>query len=71
MPVRARDQAEGDPIGVIGSLLSVERLGAAVTPFARGDTLIAVVADGQVVATQGADRRRRARVIDCAAAVHE
>ena len=24
-------------------------------PFARGDTLIAVVADGQVVATQGAD----------------
>ena len=55
MPVRARDQAEGDPIGVIGSLLSVERLGAAVTPFARGDTLIAVVADGQVVATQGAD----------------
>jgi signal transduction histidine kinase len=26
-----------------------------VLPFARGDTLIAVVADGQVVATQGAD----------------
>ena len=55
MPVRAKDQAEGEPIGVIGSLLSVERLGAAVLPFARGDTLIAVVADGQVVATQGAD----------------
>ena len=31
MPVRAKDQAEGEPIGVIGSLLSVERLGAAVT----------------------------------------
>jgi signal transduction histidine kinase len=55
MPVRTKDQAEGEPIGVIGSLLSVERLGAAVLPFARGDTLIAVVADGQVVATQGAD----------------
>ena len=55
MPVRTKDQAEGEPIGVIGSLLSVERLGAAVLPFARGDTLIAVVADGQVVATQAAD----------------
>jgi len=55
MPVRTKDQAEGEPIGVIGSLLSVERLGAAVLPFARGDTLIAVVADGQVVATQSAD----------------
>lgn len=56
MPVRARDQAEGEPIGVIGALLSVDRLGAAVlSPFARGDTLIAVIADGQVVAAQGAD----------------
>lgn len=55
MPVRANDQAEGAPIGVIGSLLSVERLGTAVLPFARGDTLIAVIADGQVVAAQGAD----------------
>ncbi len=55
MPVRAKDQAEGEPIGVIGSLLSVERLGAAVLPIARGDTLIAVVADGQIVAAQGDD----------------
>jgi signal transduction histidine kinase len=55
MPVRANDQAEGAPIGVVGSLLSVERLGTAVLPFARGDTLIAVIADGQVVAAQGAD----------------
>lgn len=55
MPVRTRDQAEGEPIGVIGSLLSVERLGAAVLPIARGDTLIAVVADGQIVAAQGDD----------------
>jgi signal transduction histidine kinase len=55
MPVRARDEAEGEPIGAVGSLLSVERLGAAVTPFALGETLIAVVAEGQVVATQGAD----------------
>lgn len=55
MPVRAKDQAEGEPIGVVGSLLSVERLGAAVLPIARGDTLIAVVADGQIVAAQGND----------------
>lgn len=55
MPVRAKDQAEGEPIGAVGSLLSVERLGAAVLPIARGDTLIAVVADGQVVAAQGND----------------
>jgi signal transduction histidine kinase len=55
MPVRAKDQAEGEPIGVVGSLLSVERVGAAVLPIARGDTLIAVVADGQVVAAQGSD----------------
>ena len=55
MPVRTKDQAEGEPIGVIGSLLSVERLVAAVTPFARGDTLIAVVAGGIVIAAQGAD----------------
>jgi signal transduction histidine kinase len=55
MPVRARDQAEGDPIGIVGALLSAERLQAAVTPLARGDTLIAVVADGQVIAAQGAD----------------
>jgi signal transduction histidine kinase len=55
MPVRAKEQAEGEPIGVIGSLLSVERLGTAVTPFASGDTLIAVIADGQVVAAQGSD----------------
>ena len=55
MPVRAKDQAEGEPIGVIGSLLSVERLGTAVTPFASGDTLIAVIADGMVIAAQGVD----------------
>src|SRR6187397_2148225 len=55
MPVRAKDQAEEEPIGVIGSLLSVERLGASVTPVASGDTLIAVIADGMVIAAQGVD----------------
>ena len=54
-PVRAKDQAEGDPIGVVGALLSIERLGAAVLPFARGDTIIALVAEDQVVAAQSAD----------------
>lgn len=55
VPVRAKEQGEGDPIGVVGSLLSVDRLGDAVLPFVQGDTLIAVIADGQVVAAQGAD----------------
>jgi signal transduction histidine kinase len=55
VPVRAKEQGEGDPIGVVGSLLSVDRLGDAVLPFVQGDTLIAVVADGQVVAAQGSD----------------
>ena len=45
MPVRAKDQAEGEPIGVIGALLSVERVGAAVLPIAReaGEILIEVL----------------------------
>ena len=56
MPVRAKDQAESEPIGVVGSLMSVDRLGAAVlSPFARGDTLIAIFAGGQVIAAQGSD----------------
>jgi signal transduction histidine kinase len=56
MPVRAKDQAESEPVGVVGSLLSVDRLGAAVlSPFARGDTLIAIFAGGQVIAAQGSD----------------
>jgi signal transduction histidine kinase len=56
MPVRAKDQAESEPVGVVGSLMSVDRLGAAVlSPFARGDTLIAIFSGGQVIAAQGSD----------------
>jgi signal transduction histidine kinase len=55
VPVRAKDQSAGEPIGVVGALLSVERLVTTVMPFARGDTQIALIADGHVVAAQGAD----------------
>jgi len=52
-PVASKDQEEGKPIAVVGSLLSVVRLKDQVLPFVRGDSIIAVVADGQVIAAQG------------------
>jgi signal transduction histidine kinase len=55
VPVRDKDEAAGNPIGVVGSLLSVERLESAVMPFAVGDTQIAFVANGHVVASQATD----------------
>ena len=55
-PVRAEDGTEpqGQPVGAIGALLSVERLRRTVLPFARGDTVIAIVAGDQVIAAQAA-----------------
>lgn len=55
VPVRAKDEAAGEPIGVVGSLLSVERLGEAVMPFAVGDTQIAFLANGHIFASHGDD----------------
>lgn len=52
-PVSSKDQEDGLPIAVVGSLLSVDRLKDQVMPFVRDDTIIAVVADGQVIAAQG------------------
>lgn len=52
-PIHARDQKEGMPVGAIGALLSIDKLKATVLPFARGDTVIAVVAEGRVIAAQG------------------
>jgi signal transduction histidine kinase len=55
-PVLSKDQAEeGQPIGAIGALLSVDRLKNDVLPFARGDTVIAVVAEREIIAAQAAD----------------
>jgi signal transduction histidine kinase len=52
-PVHAKDQESGAPIAAVGSLLSVDRLRDTVLPFARGDTIIAIVGDGEVIASQG------------------
>ena len=53
-PIRAEDGAEGQPVGAVGALLSVERLRRTVLPFARGDTVIAVVGGGEVIVAQAA-----------------
>ena len=55
VPVWAGDTAEGQPVGAVGALLPVARLGADVLPIARVDTetVIAVLTDGEVIATQG------------------
>lgn len=71
VPVRARDEdagvpatgADGQPVvggngqavGAVGALLSVERLESTFFPFARGETSIAVVTQGQVIASRPAD----------------
>jgi len=54
-PVWAEDRAKGQPVGAVGALLSVEQLQAAVLPFARGDTVIAIVAGQDIIATRAAD----------------
>ena len=55
VPVWAQDQAEGQPVGAVGALLSVEQLGDTVLPFARGDTVIAIVGGRQLIATRAGD----------------
>lgn len=53
-PMRTRDLQQDDPSAVVGSLLSVERLKDAVLPFARGQTIIAVISQSEIIAAQGA-----------------
>lgn len=48
--------AAGQPLGVLGALISVDRLEATFLPFASGDTAIAILADGQVIASGAPDR---------------
>jgi signal transduction histidine kinase len=50
-----KDSAEGKPVGALGALLSVERLKRTFLPafgLSSGDTTIAIVADGKVIAAQ-------------------
>ena len=50
-----RSEVEGEPIGAVGALLAVDRLRNTVLPFARGDAVIAIVAEGQIIAAQAAE----------------
>jgi len=52
-PIRPRDGEDGQPAGAVGALLSVDRLRDTVLPFARGDTVIAIVSQGEILAIQG------------------
>jgi signal transduction histidine kinase len=53
-PVRSGDTAEGQPVGALGALLSVERLESALFPFgSAGKTAIAVVGgQGKLIASR-------------------
>lgn len=53
VPVHDQNQQDGVPIAAVGSLLSVDRLKDTVLPFARGETIIGIVGDGEVIAAQG------------------
>lgn len=52
-PIRPRDAEDGQPAGAVGALLSIDRLREDVLPFARGDTVIAIVSQGEIIAIQG------------------
>ncbi len=49
--VPVQDADEGQPIGAIGALLSLESIRRAFLPFAQTQTTIAVVADKQIIAS--------------------
>ena len=51
-PIWAQEQEDGQPIGVVGALLSADRIQDTVLPFARGDTAIAIFADDEIIAAQ-------------------
>lgn len=51
-PIWAQEQKDGQPIGVVGALLSADRIKDTVLPFARGDTAIAIFAEDEIIAAQ-------------------
>ncbi len=53
-PMRPKDSQEDAPSAVVGSMLSVDRLKDAVLPFARGQTIIAIISEDEIIAAQGA-----------------
>jgi signal transduction histidine kinase len=52
-PIHTREAEDGQPAGVVGALLSVDRLRDTVLPFARDDTVIAIVSPDGIIASQG------------------
>ncbi|MBA3337848.1 MAG: HAMP domain-containing protein [Chloroflexia bacterium] len=60
----AGSEAPGQPLGAVGALLSVDRLLRAVLPFARGDTEIAVFAEGQLIVAQAAAKAGETPLVD-------
>ena len=57
-PVFGPGRTSGEINGVAGAILSVDRLRQTFTPFARGNTIIMVVADRQIVTTSAPDAER-------------
>jgi signal transduction histidine kinase len=57
-PIFAPNQTSGEIRGVAGAILTVDPLRQTFTPFARGDTIIMVVADRQIVTTSAPDTER-------------
>jgi signal transduction histidine kinase len=51
-PIWAQEQRDGQPVGVVGALLSADRIKDTVLPFARGDTAIAIFAENEIIAAQ-------------------
>lgn len=51
-PIWAQEQKDGQPIGVVGALLSSDRIKDTMLPFARGDTAIAIFAQNEIIAAQ-------------------
>ncbi|MBA2518388.1 MAG: HAMP domain-containing protein [Chloroflexia bacterium] len=51
-PVWAQEQEDGQPVGVVGALLSADRIKDTVLPFARGETVIAIFTENEVLAAQ-------------------
>lgn len=55
IPVVSQDQAEGQPSGVVGAVLSVEQLAAAMLPFERDEGTISVVGRDAPIVTRTGD----------------
>lgn len=58
VPVYGPSATSAEVSGVVGAILSVDRIRQTFTPFARGNTIIMIVADREIVATSAPDDER-------------